>query len=72
MELVSIWIVGGGGAVYDGRDGKRLAKWMEGVVGGMAIVERVAWFIKRVGRLAQGGCWDEGKIVGSVGEVGLR
>ena len=52
MELVSIWIVGGVGAVYDGRDGKRLAKWKEGVVGGMAIVERVAWLIKRVGWLA--------------------
>ena len=40
------------GAVYDGRDSKGLAKWMEGVVGGMAIVERVVWFIKRVGWLA--------------------
>ena len=52
VELVLIWNVGGVGAVYDGRDSKGLAKWMEGVVGGMAIVERVAWFIKRVGWLA--------------------
>ena len=52
VEWVSIWIVGDVGAVYDGRNGKGLAKWMEGVVGGMAIVERVVRFIKRVGWLA--------------------
>ena len=52
VELDSIWIVGGVGAVYDGRDSKGLAKWIEGVVGGMAVVERVARFIKGVGWLA--------------------
>ena len=40
VELVLIWNVGGVGAVYDGRDSKGLAKWMEGVMGGMGIVER--------------------------------
>ena len=49
VELVSIWIVGGVGAVYDGRDSNGLVKWMEGVVRGMAIVERDAWFIEGVG-----------------------
>ena len=33
VELVSIWIVGGVGAVYEGRDSKGSVKWVEGVVG---------------------------------------
>ena len=40
MELVADWIIGDVGAVYGGGDSKGLAKWMEGGVGGIAIVER--------------------------------
>ena len=40
VELVANWVIGDVGAVYDGRDSKGLAKWMEAVTGGIAILER--------------------------------
>ena len=54
VELVANRIIGDVGAVCEGRDSKGLAKWAEGVVGGIAMVEGVVWFIERVGWRKQG------------------
>ena len=43
------WMIGDGRAADDRRGSKGLARWMRGIVHRIVIVERVAWFVERIG-----------------------